>query len=86
MADGVPEGCVLELESVMLGEDFLVRRTVIWHVWVMVLAEDVRRPFEGMVADPPTALRMAVHLAHTGIDTHTYSADQGCFSEIGAET
>src|SRR6185437_14961466 len=74
------------LELVVLGEDVLMRRTLVWHVRMMMLAQDVRRPFKGVVTNPPTSPRMAVHFAHTGIDTHTNGANEGGLSKIGAET
>lgn len=69
----------------MLGENVLVRRTVIWHIRMMVLTENIGRPFEGMVADPPATLCVTVHLAYAGIDTHAHGADQGGLSQVGAE-
>src|SRR5580704_11561968 len=76
---------LFELELVVLGEDRLVRRTMIGHIGVMVPAEDVGRSLEGMVADPPTPLRVAVHLAHAGVDTDAHGADEGGLTEVGPE-
>src|SRR6516165_12282643 len=74
-----------QLELVVLGQDLLVRRTVVRHARMMVFAEDVRRPIELMVPDSPTPLRVAVHLPHARVNTHAHGADQRGLAEVGAE-
>ena len=69
----------------MLVKNVLVRCTAIWHIRVMVLAEDIGRPLEGMMADSPATLCVAVHLTHAGVDTHAHCTDQGGFSQVGAK-
>ena len=63
-----------------------MRSTMVWHLWVVMPAQDVRRPLEHMVADPPATFCVTVHLAHAGIDTHAYGTDQGGLTKIRAET
>src|SRR5215471_21087990 len=53
---------------------------------LVVLAEDVRRPFQGMVANTPATLGVAVHLAHAGVDADAYRADKCGLTKVGAET
>lgn len=79
-------GFVFELVLVVLSEDLLVRSTMIWHARMMVLAEDVRRPVEWVVANSPAAFGVAVHFADAGVDTDANGADERRFSEVGAET
>jgi hypothetical protein len=62
-----------------------MRSTVVRHIRVVMPAQDVGRSLEGMVADPPTALCVTVHLAYPGIHTHAYGADQSGLTEIRAK-
>jgi hypothetical protein len=71
---------------VVLSQDVLVRSTVVRHVGVVMLAKYVRRSVEGMVAYTPAALCVTVHLAHAGVNTDGYGADQCGLAKIGAET
>ena len=70
----------------MLGEDVLVRSTVVRRLRVVMPTQDVRRPLECMVADPPAAFCVTIHLAHAGIHAHAYGTDQGGLTKIRAET
>ncbi len=62
-----------------------MRGAVVRYVGVVMSAQDVRRTLERVVADPPAALRMTVHLADAGIDAHRHSADQRGLAKVGAE-
>ena len=79
-------GFLLQLEFLVLGEDVLVRSAVVWHLWVVMPAQNVRRPLECMMADPPAALCVTIHLAQAGIQAHAYGTDQGGLTKIRAET
>ena len=37
------------------------------------------------MADPPTPLRVTVHLAHAGVDADAHGADEGGLTEVGPE-
>ena len=56
------------------------------HFWVVMPTQDVGRPLECMVSDPPAAFRVAIDFAHAGIDAHAYGTDQGGLTKIRAET
>ena len=63
-----------------------MRSTVIWHIRVVMPAQDVGRPVEWMVADPPTTFCVTIHLPHACVDTEAYGADQSGLTKIRAET
>ncbi len=63
-----------------------MRSTTVWHIRVMVLAEDVRRSVQWVVADSPAAFGVTVHLPDASVDTDAYGADEGRFTEVRAET
>ena len=63
-----------------------MRSTVVRHRWVVMPTQDVRRPLERMVADPPAAFCVTIHLAHARIYAHAYGTDQGGLTKIRAET
>ena len=77
---------LFELELVVLSQDVLMRRTMVRHVWMVMPAQDIWRPIQGMVADTPAALCVTVHLAHAGVNTEGDGADQRGLTNVGAET
>src|SRR5579863_7637692 len=70
----------------VLTEDVLMRCTAVRHARVVVTAKDVRSSLEGMVADAPTTLGVAVHLAHTGVDANAHGADERYLTDVGPDT
>jgi len=62
-----------------------VRRTLRWNMRVMVFAEDVGGPVQGVMADPPTSLGVAVDLPDAGVYPDADGSDEGRFTEVGAE-
>ena len=79
-------GFLVQLEFLVLGEDVLVRSALVRHLGVVMPTQDVRRPLECMVADPPAAFCVTIHLADAGIYAHAYGTDQSGLTKIRAET
>jgi len=70
----------------VLFENALMGGSAIRHLRVMVSAQDVRRSIQGMMADPPATLGMAIHFSDSGVHTHSNRTDERCFSKVRAET
>lgn len=69
----------------VLLEDVLVRSTPGGHTWVVVSAQDIRSSLQCVMANPPTPLRVAVHLANTRVHPDADGADERCLTQVGAE-
>ena len=82
----LPPSLLLEPEFAVLRKDEFVCGAVVRNFRVMVPTEDVGRPGEWMVADPPATLRMTVDLAHARIDADADGTDEGGFTKIRAES
>jgi hypothetical protein len=74
------------LVLVVLVEDVSMRSPAVRHLGVVVSAQDVGSAFEGMMADAPATLGVAVHLAHPGINAEAHGADECCLAEVRSET
>ena len=70
------------MHPAVMGEDVLMRRAAAGDVGVMMAAQDVGRSVQLVVSDAPTALGVAVDLAHARIDTDRHGSDEGRFSEV----
>lgn len=69
----------------VLLEDVLMRCTLGRHIRVVVPAQDVRSPFQRVMAYSPTALGVAIDLPDRGVDPEADGTDEGRLAEVGPE-
>jgi hypothetical protein len=80
-----PLGLLRLLEPSVRLEDVLVRGTFVRYVRVMVTAQDVRSALEGVMADSPASLAVAVDLADTRVHAEADRRDECRLSEVGTK-
>lgn len=74
----------LSLLAILL-KDVLMRSTLGWNIRMVVPTQDVGRSVQGMMANPPTPLSVAVDLTNTGVHADSDRTYECRLAEIGAE-
>jgi hypothetical protein len=69
----------------MLLKDVLMRSTLRRYIRVMVATQDVRSAVQRVVANPPTALGVAVDLADAGVHPDADRGDKSRLAQVGTE-
>ena len=69
----------------VLFEDVLIRSAPSWYIRVVVPAQDIRSAVQGVAANSPTPLGVAIDLTDCGIYPDADRSNEGRFAEVGTE-
>jgi len=69
----------------VLLKDVLMRSTLRRHIRVVVSAQDIRGAVQGVMANPPTPLCVAIDLTDTGVYPDADRTDESRLADVGTE-
>ena len=72
-------------EFAVLLKDVFMGGTLVRNIGVVAAAQDIGSAVQGVVANPPTTLCVAVHLTDTGVHPDADSTDDGRLAKVRAE-